>query len=353
MQELSSEIGRRREVVKIVGVGCTGVKSLEYIILRGISEVEFIAIDSDSVCLENSSADRKIFLGRDFTEGVPVFGRYAALKCGGEIKAALQHADMVLLIASMRDETEASASPAIASIAMETGALVVSFAVTFFENEMDSCPDTMNGRISLLKENSDALMVLPNDGLAECSYKINTTSITKGFFYRAISGAKNAMAVFARSITKECRCDQKDMFELLYDALYCDIRALVDVLLKSALVLIDFDDIRSTLGSAGTFTIGVGEGHGENRALDAIRKASNRPLAQVCMNGATKALLQVTSGGDTGISEVQQALCWIDGIIDPDAAFIWGHAFDPEMSNSMKVIVIASGMDKPIESLVL
>jgi cell division protein FtsZ len=289
-------------IIKIVGIGEIGVQVLDDIILKIIENVEFISMDTDSARLEGSRAHRKILLEPDFEKGIPFFEQNKA------ISNALASADLIVLVSGVRNETEAAAPSVIANIVKNTGALIVSFAVIPFSDEKTECPNSANSGVFLLMENSDALMICPGEKLTD---------------------------------------NHENTIKSLYDVLYYDIRALAEMLLPAGNALFDIGDICSILGDAGVFSISVGEGYGKNKVRDAVEKAVNGSLTP--MKGAAAVLSVIKGGNDLGLHDIEQAASLLfDALnLDSDAKFLWGHAHDPNMSDSIKLTIMAAGMNEP------
>jgi cell division protein FtsZ len=307
-----------REVIKVVGVGGGGNNALNHIIRGGVVGVDFIAANTDQAHLELSEASIKITLGKELTRGLgagaePPIGQKAALESREEIRAALEGSDMVFLAAGMGGGTGTGASPVIANIAKETGALVVAVVTRPFQFEGKRRLAHAAEGIERLKEQVDALIVIPNDRLL------------------TISDRKTPL---------------NDAFRNVDNVLHQAVQGVTDLILRPGLVNVDFADVRTIMSSAGSAIMGIGEGYGENRVATAAHNAINSPLMETPMIGAKGVLFNVSGGANIGIHEVEEAAEIINNASDEDAFIIWGHVYDPEMEDAVKITVIATGFDE-------
>ena len=306
----------RREIIKVVGVGGGGNNALNHIIRGGVVEgVDFIAANTDQAHLDLSEATHKITLGLDLTRGLgagadPMVGQKAALESRDEIRAALEGADMVFIAAGMGGGTGTGASPVIASIARETGTLVVAVVTRPFQFEGKRRLNHAAEGIDRLKEQVDALIVIPNDRLL------------------AISDRRTSL---------------NDAFKLVDNVLHQAVQGVTDLILRPGMVNVDFADVRTIMSNAGSAIMGIGEGYGENRVATAAHNAINSPLMETPMIGAKGVLFNISGGANVGIHEVQEAADIINSACDPDAQVIWGHVYDGSMDDAVQITVIATG----------
>ncbi len=307
-----------REIIKVVGVGGGGNNALNHIIRGGVGGVDFIAANTDHAHLDLSEASLKITLGKELTRGLgagadPTVGQKAALESRDEIRAALEGADMVFIAAGMGGGTGTGASPIIASIAKETGTLVVAVVTRPFQFEGRRRIAHAAEGIARLREQVDALIVIPNDRLLSISDR---------------------------------RTSLNDAFKLADNVLHQAVQGVTDLILRPGLVNVDFADVRTIMSNAGSAIMGIGEGYGENRVATAAHNAINSPLMETPMIGAKGVLFNVSGGANIGIHEVQEAAEIINNASDEDAFVIWGHVFDPDMDDAVKITVIATGFDE-------
>lgn len=304
-----------REVIKVIGIGGAGNNALNHIIRGGVSGVEFIAANTDMAHLELSEANTRIALGRELTKGLgagsdPEIGLKSAQESVEEVRAALDGADMVFIAAGMGGGTGTGASPVIASIARESGALVVSVVTLPFMFEGKRRIAQANQGIMQLRDKVDALITIPNDRLLSITDK--KTSIN-------------------------------DAFRLADGVLHQAVQGVTDLILRPGLVNVDFADVKTIMSNAGSAIMGIGEGYGEKRAATAAHNAINSPLMDTNMTGARGILFNITGGANVGIHEINEATRIITEAADEDAFIIWGHVFDPEMEDSVQITVIATG----------
>ena len=319
--EIESSERHVREVIKVVGVGGGGGNALNHIVRNGVRGVEFIAANTDVAHLGLSEADQKIVLGRDLTKGLgagadPGIGLKAAEESAEELRESLSGADMIFLTAGMGGGTGTGASPVIAKIAKETGALVVAVVTKPFTFEGKRRIAQAEEGIRNLKEEVDALIIIPNDKLLEITDRRTTLS---------------------------------EAFKLADEVLRQAVQGVTDLILRPGFINVDFADVRTVMKDAGTAIMGIGCGDGEDRAIIAAQAAINSPLMDVPIGGASGILFNVTGNDSVGIHEIQEAARVITEAADPDATIIWGHVTDPDIDEDKIVItVIATGFpDNP------
>ena len=307
-----------REVIKVIGVGGAGNNALNHIIRGGVLGVEFIAANTDMAHLELSEASTQMILGKELTKGLgagsdPEIGCKSALESREEIRASVEGADMVFIAAGMGGGTGTGAAPVIASIAKESGALVVAVVTLPFTFEGKRRVLQASNGVKELKGNVDALIVIPNDKLL--SRTDNKTTIN-------------------------------DAFKLADGVLHQAVQGVTDLILRPGLVNVDFADVKTIMSNAGSAIMGIGEGYGEKRAATAAYNAINNPLMDTKISGAKGILFNITGGANVGIHEIDVATRIITEAADEEAFIIWGHVFDPDMDDSIQITVIAAGFDE-------
>ncbi|HPI98738.1 MAG TPA: cell division protein FtsZ [Synergistales bacterium] len=305
------------ENIKVLGVGGGGGNALNHIVRSGVKGVEFIAANTDMASLGLSEATTKLVLGRELTKGLgagadPEIGYNAAKESFDEIREIVSGADMVFLTAGMGGGTGTGATPVLAEIAKESGALVVAVVTQPFSFEGKKRFKQAVEGTGLLKEKVDALIIIENDKLLEISDR--NTGLT-------------------------------DAFQLADEVLRQAVQGVTDLILCPGLVNVDFADVRTVMKNAGAAIMGIGEAQGDNRAVLASQAAINSPLMSTPMDGAKGVLFNVTGGNDVGIYEIQEAARVINEAADEDATIIWGHTIDPEMEDRIKITVIATGFN--------
>jgi cell division protein FtsZ len=318
MDELFEIEGSQRqyhEIIKVIGVGGGGGNALNHIVRSGVHGVEFIAANTDIAHLSLSEADIKIVLGRELTKGLgagadPEIGLRSAEESVDEIREVLNGADMIFLTAGMGGGTGTGASPVIAQVARENGSLVVAVATKPFQFEGKRRISQALEGIQTLRDQVDALIVIPNDRLLEITQKGTTLS---------------------------------DAFRLADDVLRQAVQGVTDLILRPGLVNVDFADVRTIMKDAGTAIMGIGEGKGDDRASKAAHAAINSPLMDGPISGAKGVLFNVTGGPNVGIHEIQEAAQVVTEAADQQATILWGHVLDPEMDEKIQITVIATG----------
>ncbi len=316
MTELFELERPHREIIKVVGVGGGGGNALNHIIRSGVQGVEFIAANTDAASLNLSEADTRIPLGRQLTRGLgaganPEVGEKAALESQDEARALFEGTDMVFITAGMGGGTGTGASPILARIAKEAGALVVAVVTRPFHFEGKRRNSQAESGIERLREHVDALIVIPNDKLLAVSDK---------------------------------RTPLSEAFKMADEVLRQAVQGVTDLIFRPGMINVDFADIRTVMGSAGTAIMGIGVGRGDNRAATAAQLAIQSPLLDVPISGARGILFNVTASPNVGIHEVDEAATIIRTIADPDATIIWGHVINPEMEDTVQITVIATGL---------
>ncbi|HCA41387.1 MAG TPA: cell division protein FtsZ [Aminobacterium sp.] len=310
-----------RENIKVIGVGGGGGNALNHIIRSGINGVEFIAANTDMASLGLSETKARIILGKELTRGLgagadPEVGANSAKESIEEIRQLVTGADMVFLTAGMGGGTGTGATPVIAEVAKESGALVVAVVTNPFSFEGKRRKNQAAQGIVTLKEKVDALLVVENDRLLEIADK--KTGLTEAF-------------------------------QLADEVLRQAVQGVTDLILRPSLINVDFADVRTVMKNAGSAIMGIGEGHGDSRAEMAAKAAINSPLMATPMDGAKGILFNITGGSDIGIHEIQQAAEVIKGKADEDATVIWGHTIDDSMEDKMRITVIATGFSEEKE----
>jgi cell division protein FtsZ len=327
MSELFELDRPQREVIKVVGVGGGGGNALNHIVRSGVSGVEFIAANTDAASLKLSEAENRVALGRNLTRGLgaganPEVGEKAAQESNEEIRALFEGADMIFLTAGMGGGTGTGASPILARVARDAGALVVAVVTRPFHFEGKRRNSQAEAGIQKLRENVDALIVIPNDKLLAISDK---------------------------------RTPLSEAFKMADEVLRQAVQGVTDLIFRPGLVNVDFADIRTVMSSAGTAIMGIGVGHGDKRAATAAHAAIHSPLLEVPIAGARGILFNVTASPNVGIHEVEEAANIIHSIADTEASIIWGNVIDPEMEDTVQITVIATGLaaeDHPLRSAV-
>jgi cell division protein FtsZ len=301
--------------IKVMGVGGGGTNAVNRMIGSGLKGVEFWAANTDLQALSVSLADHKLQIGGKLTKGLgagsnPDIGQKAAEESKEEIRAALADADMVFLTAGMGGGTGTGASPLIAEVAREIGALTVGVVTKPFRFEGPVRISQAESGVVLLREKVDALIVIPNDKLLQVVE--NRTSII-------------------------------DAFKIADDVLRHGVKGISDLITVPGLINLDFADIRTIMFDAGSAMMGIGTASGENRAVEAAEQAISSPLLEETINGAKGVVFNVTGGSDLTLYEVNDAAEVIYNAVDPEANIIFGAVIDEKLQGEVVITVIATG----------
>ncbi len=303
--------------IKVVGVGGSGKNAVNHMINSKVKGVEFIAINTDAQDLHHALAKKKIHIGKNVTRGLgagmnPDVGRRAADETREEVQEALKGSDMVFVAGGMGGGTGTGASPIVAKIAKEMGALTVGVVTKpfFFEGQLRM--RLAEQGLAELQQAVDALIVIPNDRL------LSTVS-------------KDTSA--------------KQAFTMSDEILKQAVEGISDLITTPGSVAnIDFADIRAVLENSGSALMGIGTASGEKRAEEAAKNAINSPLLDLSIHGAKGVLFSIAGGDDITMFEIQDAAKVITESVDPNAKIIFGTVKDDKLKkNEIKVTVVAAG----------
>ncbi|MBU1966911.1 cell division protein FtsZ, partial [Patescibacteria group bacterium] len=304
--------------IKVLGIGGGGGNAVNSMIESGkIDSVEFIAINTDAQALLTSKAETKLQIGQNFTKGLgsgsdPEIGKAAADESKEKIKDMLFDSDMVFITAGMGGGTGTGASPIIAEIAKDAGALTVAVVTKPFAFEGVHRMRTAEEGIEELREKVDTLIVIPNQRLMEVVDKKMTLL---------------------------------DAFRLADNVLGQGVQGISDLITAPGLINVDFADVKTIMTESGSALMGIGEASGENRAATAARMAISSPLLEISIDGAKGILYNIIGGEDMTMSEVSDASAIIANAADDDANIIFGATINKNMGTNLKISVIATGFD--------
>jgi len=304
--------------ITVFGVGGAGGNAVNNMIASGLSGVDFVCANTDAQALALSSAQRIIQLGVSVTEGLgagshPEVGRAAAEESYDEINDHLSGAHMVFITAGMGGGTGTGAAPVVARAAREQGILTVGVVTKPFQFEGNRRARLAEDGIDELHRHVDTLIVIPNQNLFRVA---------------------NEKTTFA------------DAFKMADQVLYSGVACITDLMVKEGLINLDFADVRAVMRGMGKAMMGTGEASGEDRARHAAEAAIANPLLDdVSMQGARGLLISITGGPDLTLYEVDEAASRIREEVDSDANIILGATFDPDMTGTIRVSVVATGTD--------
>lgn len=303
--------------IKVVGIGGAGGSAVNRMKDAGLSDVQFISINTDAQALHNSKADVKIHIGRDTTRGLgagadPKVGEAAADESRDDIKAALEGADMIFVTIGAGGGTGSGAGHVVASIARELDILVVGIATKPFSFEGEKRRQNAEWAIAQLGREVDTLITIPNDRLLQ---------------------------------TIDRRTPLLETFKIADDVLRQGVQGISELITEHGLINLDFADVKAIMSNAGSALMGIGRASGEDRAIQAAQQAIESPLIEVSIDGARGVLFNVCGGYDMSMSEIQEAAEIITSAVAPDANIIFGATLKPEMEDELIVTVIATGFD--------
>ncbi|HEX4891878.1 MAG TPA: cell division protein FtsZ [Hyphomicrobiaceae bacterium] len=309
-----------RPRITVIGVGGAGGNAVNNMIASGLGGVEFIVANTDAQALATSSAERRIQLGVNLTEGLgagskPEIGQAAAEEAIEDIRSHIIGSHMVFIAAGMGGGTGTGAAAVIARTARELGILTVGVVTKPFQFEGARRMRAAEAGILELKKHVDTLIVIPNQNLFRVA---------------------NEKTTFAEA------------FVLADQVLYSGIACIVDLIVKEGLINLDFADVRTVMSGMGSAMMGTGEATGERRAIRAAEEAIANPLLdEVSLKGAKGLLLSIIGGQDMTLYEVDEAASRVRQEVDPEANIIVGASFDDSMGERIRVAIVASGMQQP------
>lgn len=309
--------------IKVIGVGGAGGNAINNMIRSGLQGVKFIAANTDAQALEISKADVRIQLGDSVTEGLgaganPQTGREAALETVEALREALRDSHMVFITAGLGGGTGTGATPVIAEICRELGALTVAVVTKPFSFEGKKRAQAAEQGLNELKQVVDTAITIPNDRL------------------RALASKKATLM---------------EMFMKADEILLHAVKGITDLIMMPGLVNLDFADVRTTMSKAGMALMGIGISAGENRAIEAAERAISHPLLEdISISGAKGVLMNITASSAMEFEEVAEASERIHKEVGEDAEIFWGTSVDESLGDEMRVTVIATGIGTPAEA---
>ena len=319
---LDEEMDENVTTIKVIGVGGGGGNAVNRLVSDGLQGVEFIAMNTDQQALAKNHATVKVQLGSKLTKGRgagadPEIGQRAAEESKDEIANALKGSQMVFITAGMGGGTGTGAAPVVAEVAHDLGILTVGIVTKPFSFEGKRKMGLAEQGIANLLMHVDSLIVIPNERLK----MISQEKIT---LMNAFQAADNVLRQGVESIS-----------------------ALINV---PAFINLDFADVRSIMKDAGYAHMGVGSAKGAGKAENAAKAAISSPLLETSIAGAHGVIINITSSPDIGLEDVETAAGLITQSAHPDANIIWGTAFDENLSDEMRVTVVATGFDNKTPS---
>ncbi len=306
-------------VIKVVGVGGGGGNAVQHMIERGVEGVEFVAANTDAQALKGLEARTVLQLGGNITKGLgaganPEIGRQAALEDRDRIAEVLDGADMVFITAGMGGGTGTGGAPVVAEVAREMEILTVAVVTKPFRFEK-RMPAAEKGILEL-QQNVDSLITIPNEKLL------------------AVLGQQTSML---------------DAFGAANDVLLGAVQGIADLIIRPGMINVDFADVRTVMSEMGMAMMGTGKAVGEVRAREAAESAIRSPLLEdIDLHGARGILVNVTAGPNLGIGEFAEVGETIESFASDSATVVVGTVIDPDLTDEMRVTVVATGLGNPV-----
>ncbi|MCD6014958.1 MAG: cell division protein FtsZ [Solirubrobacterales bacterium] len=312
-----SEPQAHAPVIRVVGVGGAGVNAINRMVEAGIPGVEFMAINTDLQSLQQSTADVTVHLGSGMARGLgagsnPELGYKAAFEEQDKIKRLLKGSDMVFVTAGAGGGTGTGATPVIARLARDVGALTVGIVTRPFRFEGSRRGKQAEDGIEALGSEVDTLIVVPNERL---------------------------LTVLAKTTT------MMEAFQVADDVLRQGVQGISELITLPGMINLDFADVRTTMRDAGHALLGIGMGSGDNRAVRAADSAVSSPLLETSVDGARSILLSITGGSDLSLLEVSEAAKVVQDAAHPEANIIFGANIDDSVNDEVWITVIATRFD--------
>lgn len=307
--------------IKVIGVGGGGSNAIGSMIDEGgIDGVEFISINTDAQALLHNKAQIKVQIGDSLTRGLgsggsPDIGEKAAQESFDKLKEEIQGADLVFITAGMGGGTGTGASPIIAKVARECGALTIGVVTKPFLFEGSKRMNAAKTGIASLKSEVDTLIVVPNQRILQ------------------IIDNKTSMLEALRKIDS---------------VLHQGVRGIAELITDPGLINVDFADVRTIMSNAGTALMGIGVANGDARAIHAVKEAITSPLLDSSIDGAKGVLINISGGPDMTMLEVDEAANMVSQAVDPEADIIFGATIKPELQDHIKVTLIATKFDETV-----
>ncbi len=307
-------------VIKVIGVGGGGGNAVAHMVTSGIEGVEFLCINTDAQALKHSKVKTALQIGCNITKGLgagadPEVGRQAAIEDRDRIIEMIEGCDMLFITAGMGGGTGTGAAPVVAQCAKELGILTVAVVTRPFEMEGGKRTLVANHGLAELGKYVDSLITIPNQKLL------------------TVLGAKTTLL---------------DAFKSANHVLQGAVQGIAELITRPGLINVDFADVRTVMSETGMAMMGSGVARGENRAKEAAEMAVSSPLLEdINLSGAHGILVNVTAGMDLSIGEFQEVGNVVKQFASDDATVVVGTVIDPELSDEMRVTVVATGLGRP------
>ncbi len=317
-EDLVAVLEQLTTVIRVIGCGGGGSNTIERLAETGVEGAELFAMNTDAQHLLHINADRRVLIGRRTTRGLgagslPSIGEEAARESIDEIRASLEGADMVFITCGLGGGTGTGAAPVVAEVAREMGALTISVVTLPFAAEGAIRMANADVGLKRLREVSDTVIVVPNDRLLEVVPDLPLQAA----------------------------------FKVADEVLMRSVKGITELITRPGLINLDFADVRTIMSNGGVAMIGLGEAEGEMKSKDSVIKALRSPLLDVDISGATSALVNVVGGSNMSISDAETVVEEVYERINPDARIIWGAQIDPSLDNSIRTMLVVTGVSSP------
>ncbi len=314
-EELRRVLANLRTNIKIVGCGGAGCNTINRVVEEGIVGADIFALNTDAQHLLTIHAPHKILIGRRATRGlgagsVPQIGEEAAREVEDDIRSSMMGSDIVFVTCGLGGGTGTGSAPVVARIATELGALTIAIVTQPFSAEGVVRMQNAEYGLDKLQEHTDTVIVIPNDKLLEIVPRLPLNAA----------------------------------FKVADEILMRSIKGITEIITKVGLVNLDFADLKTIMKGGGVAMIGIGEAEDDDRALKAISAALDSPLLEVDIQDATGALVNVSGGENMTVSEAELVAEEIHKRINPQARLIWGAQIDPELRDTIRVMLVITGV---------
>lgn len=303
--------------IKVIGVGGSGGSAVDRMVRAGIAGIEFVVMNTDVQALHHNAASKKLHIGKTITRGLgagmdPEQGKRAAEESQNDIREIVKDTDMVFITCGLGGGTGSGASPVIAQIAKDAGALTVGVVTRPFSFEGQQRVAIADDAYAALARSVDAIITIPNDRILQ------------------IIDKKTSMS---------------DAFKIVDDVLRQGVQGISEIITVPGLINVDFADVRAIMKDTGSALMGIGIASGDDRAVEAAKAAISSPLLELSIDGARGILFTITGGSTLGMQEVAEAAKIITNSADEGAKVIFGAVIDETMGDEIRITVIATGFE--------
>jgi cell division protein FtsZ len=314
-EELLAILKQHQARIKVIGVGGGGNNTLDRISEIGIEGAKIIAINTDAQDLIETTADRKILIGKELTKGLgagarPQIGAEAAKESESDLKDAMKDSDMIFITCGLGGGTGTGAAPVVAEMAKKSGALVVGVVTVPFQMEGSRRYENAMYGLEKMEKFVDTLIVIPNEKLLDIAPNLPLHTA----------------------------------FKLADEVLTNAVKGITELVTKNGLINLDFADIKNVMTDAGLAMIGLGESDSENRADESVDRALRNPLLDVDLSNATGALVNVTGGPDLTLDDARKIVAKVSETLEEDAKIIWGAQIMEDLNKVVKTMVVITGV---------